>query len=161
MLQLNHCNMLISSSQPSFKLFNLGIFLIIHASQLDKLSNQGLVLVIYQLIIVLQIIMSPLVNIMLNNSLQLLKLFLLMSLNIQHLKFIFSFLLMSLFFKRLNLLLHLMIFLFDLFTISLLITSLLYNSFLITSLFVISLNRWTIFLATFSLSLLGRRIIRT
>ena len=99
--------------------------------------------------------MSPLVNIMLNNGLQLLKLFLLMSLNIPHLEFIFSFLLMNLLFKRLNLLLHLMIFLFKLFAISLL-----YNSLLAAGLFVTSLYRWTIFLAAFGFTLLRRRIIR-
>ena len=146
---------------------------------MDKLSNQGLVLVIKELIIVLQIIMSPLVNIMLNNGLQLLKLFLLMSLNIQHLEFILSFLLKSLLFERLNLLLHLMIFLFNLFALSLfldslaislfldslfvnslLVDSLLYDSLLITDFFVIGLYRWTIFLAAFGFTLLGRRIIR-
>ena len=109
--------------------------------------------------------MSPFVNIMLNNGLQLLKLLLLMSLNIQHLEFIFSFLLMNLLFKRLNLLLHLMIFLFDLFAISLLldslfVNSLLNNSLLIIGLFVIGLHRWTIFLTAFGFTLFGRRIIR-
>ena len=147
---------------------------------MDKLGNQGLVLVIKELIIVLQIIMSPLVNIMLNNGLQLLKLFLLMSLNIQHLEFILSFLLKSLLFEGLNLLLHLMIFLFNLFAISLLliilllkslfldslllnslfVSSLLDSSLLIADFFVIGLYRWTIFLATFSFTLLGRCIIR-
>ena len=99
--------------------------------------------------------MSPLVNIMLNNGLQLLKLLLLMSLNIQHLEFIFSFLLMNLLFERLNLLLHLMIFLFNLFAISLLTDSLLYDSLFITGLFVVALYRWTIFLAALGFTLLG------
>ena len=152
---------------------------------MDKLSNQGLVLVIKELIIVLQIIMSPLVNIMLNNGLQLLKLFLLMSLNIQHLEFILSFLLKSLLFERLNLLLHLMIFLFNLFAISLFLDSLFLDSLFVNSLldnsildnslliadlfdsslpnaglFVIFFDRRTIFLTAFSFTLLGRRIIR-
>ena len=99
--------------------------------------------------------MSPFINIMLNDCLQLLKLFLLMSLNIQHLKFIFSFLLMNLLFKRLNLLLHCLIFLFNLFAISLLVAS-----FLATSFFVIAFDRWTIFLAALCLALFGRSIIR-
>ena len=109
--------------------------------------------------------MSSLVNIMLNNGLQLLKLFLLMGLNIQHLEFILSFLLKSLLFERLDLLLHLVIFLFNLFAInlfldSLFVNSLLYNSFFIIGFLVICLDRWTIFLATFGFTLLGRRIIR-
>ena len=133
MLKFDHCNMLISSCQLSFKLFNLVIFLVIHVSQLSQFRYQDPVLFIQKLILVLQIIMRSLINVMFNNRLQLLKLLSLLSFNIDHLNFMLSFLLKCLFLECLNLLFHLVI--------------------LLLNLFVVTLDRWTIFLATFSLTL--------
>lgn len=103
-------------------------------SQLSQFRYQDPVLFIQKLILVLQIIMRSLINVMFNNRLQLLKLLSLLSFDINHLNFMLSFLLKSLFLECLELLFHLVI--------------------LLLSLFVVALDRWTIFLATFSLTLL-------
>ena len=77
--------------------------------------------------------MRSLINVMFDNRLQLLKLLSLLSFNIDHLNLMLSFLLKCLFLECLNLLFHLVI--------------------LLLNLFVVALDRWTIFLATFSLTL--------
>ena len=133
MLKLNHCNVLVGSCQLSFKLFNLIIFLVIHVSQLGQFRYQDPVLFIQKLILVLKIIMRSLVNVMFNNSLQLLKLLSLLSFDIHHLNFMLTFLLKCLFLECLELFFHLVI--------------------LLLSLFVVTLDRRPIFLATFSLTL--------
>ena len=134
MLQLDHCNMLVCTCQLSFKLFDLVIFLVIHVPQLGQFRYQNSILFILKLILVLQIIMRSLINVMFDNRLQLLKLLSLLSFNIDHLNLMLSFLLKCLFLECLNLLFHLVI--------------------LLLNLFVVALDRWTIFLATFSLTLL-------
>ena len=78
--------------------------------------------------------MRSLINVMFDNRLQLLKLLSLLSFDIDHLNLMLSFLLKCLFLECLNLLFHLVI--------------------LLLNLFVVALDRWTIFLATFSLTLL-------
>ena len=78
--------------------------------------------------------MRSLINVMFNDRLQLLQLLSLLSFDIDHLNFMLSFLLKCLSLECLELLFHLVI--------------------LLLSLFVVALDRWTIFLATFSLTLL-------
>ena len=102
-------------------------------SQLGQFRYQDPVLFIQKLILVLKIIMRSLVNVMFNNSLQLLKLLSLLSFNIHHLNFMLTFLLKCLFLECLELFFHLVI--------------------LLLSLFVVTLDRRPIFLATFSLTL--------
>ena len=102
-------------------------------SQLGQFRYQNSVLFILKLILVLQIIMRSLINVMFDNRLQLLKLLSLLSFYINHLNLMLSFLLKCLFLECLNLLFHLVI--------------------LLLNLFVVTLDRWTIFLATFSLTL--------
>ena len=138
-LELDHRDMLVGSSQSSFELLHLGVFLVILAPQLDKLSHKCSVLVIQQLVVVLQIVVRPLIHVMLYYGLQLLELFLLLGLHVDHLNLILSFLLQSLLPQRSDLFLQLSIFLLDL--------------------FAVAFDGGPIFLAPLCLSLLGRCIV--
>ena len=84
----------------------------------------------------LQIVVRPLIHVMLHYGLQLLELFLLLGLNVDHLNLILSFLLQSLLPQRSDLFLQLSIFLLNL--------------------FAVAVDGGPIFLAPLCLSLLGR-----
>ena len=87
----------------------MSIFLVVRSSQLHYFRRKGPVLLSQKLVVALQVKVRSLVYIEVHYRLQLLKFFLLLSLDINHLNFILSFLCPNLFFQQLEFLLQIFV----------------------------------------------------